>query len=118
VCYVNGLFVAVATGGTGNRVMTSGVLDNITEPDTNIPRTNISNTWEKDQSFSGNINISSGSVYKVNGTQVVGARGSAIADISTADATDLASAITLANDTKAKVNTILAMLRTHGLIAP
>jgi hypothetical protein len=48
-------------------------------------------------------------VLKVNGTQVVGARQAAIAD--------LVGAATLA-DTITKVNALLAMLRTHGLIAP
>jgi hypothetical protein len=55
--------------------------------------------------------------YKVSNTKVVGGQASAIADVSTADATDLTSAIALANANKAKINTILAMLRTHGLIA-
>lgn len=42
----------------------------------------------------------------------------AIADIATADATDLASAETLANATKAKFNTLLAELRIAGIILP
>ncbi len=65
----------------------------------------------------GSVNIASGQGYKVAGTKVVGGQASAIADVSTADATDLASAIALANANKSKINTILAMLRTHGLIA-
>jgi hypothetical protein len=65
----------------------------------------------------GSVNIASGQGYKVAGTKVVGGQASAIADVSTADATDLASAIALANANKAKINSILAMLRTHGLIA-
>jgi hypothetical protein len=65
----------------------------------------------------GSVNIASGQGYKVAGIKVVGGQASAIADISTADATDLTSAIALANANKAKINTILAMLRTHGLIA-
>jgi hypothetical protein len=65
--------------------------------------------------FSGApINASS---YRVLNTKVLGGQASAIADVSTADATDLASAVALANANKAKINTILAMLRTHGLIA-
>jgi hypothetical protein len=56
-------------------------------------------------------------VLKIDGTQVVKEQQSAIADVSTADATDLASAVALANANKAKINSILAMLRTHGLIA-
>lgn len=41
----------------------------------------------------------------------------AIADIATADATDLASAEALANANKAKINAILAALRAAGIIA-
>jgi nucleoside-diphosphate-sugar epimerase len=41
----------------------------------------------------------------------------AIADITTADATDEASAVTLTNDNKAKINEILAMLRTLTAIS-
>lgn len=41
----------------------------------------------------------------------------AIADIATADATDLASAQALANANKAKINAILAALRAAGIIA-
>lgn len=44
--------------------------------------------------------------------------GIAVADIATADAADLATAIALANATKAKVNALLAVLRTAKVIAP
>lgn len=59
-----------------------------------------------DVTYGGNVDLSSGKVYKVNGTQVVGARQTG----TPADATDLASAIALVNDLKAK-------LVAHGLIA-
>lgn len=42
----------------------------------------------------------------------------AIADIATADAADLATAIALANATKAKVNELLAALRINGSLLP
>jgi hypothetical protein len=45
------------------------------------------------------------------------AAAAAVADIATADATDAASAVTLANATKAKVNALLAALRAAGLLA-
>ena len=51
------------------------------------------------------LTIGSGMVYKVNGTQVVGAQGAAVAD-----ATDAATAIT-------QLNALLARCRAHGLIA-
>lgn len=43
---------------------------------------------------------------------------SAITDVTTADATDAATAVTLANANKAKINAILAALRSAGVIAP
>jgi hypothetical protein len=42
----------------------------------------------------------------------------AIADVTTADATDLATVITLANDLKAKLNALLAAMRTAGHLTP
>ncbi len=52
------------------------------------------------------LNLTTGRVYKVAGTQVVGPRGAALP----ADATDLASAITL-------INAIKARMVAHGLVA-
>lgn len=46
--------------------------------------------------------------------QLIGA--GTIADISEADATDAATAIVLANANKAKINEILAVLRTAGTL--
>jgi hypothetical protein len=57
---------------------------------------------------------------KIAGTKVVGARGTAVADVASADATDLATVITLANETKAQLNALLNRVRTatgHGLIS-
>lgn len=54
----------------------------------------------------GDIGLASGKVYKVDGTQVVGARQTG----TPADATDLATALTLVNALKAK-------LVAHGLIS-
>jgi hypothetical protein len=42
----------------------------------------------------------------------------AITDVTTADATDLATVITLANDLKAKINQLLAAMRTANHLAP
>lgn len=55
--------------------------------------------------------------YKKSGVQVVGAQGAAVADASSPDATDLATAITLVNELKAQLNTAFARLRAHGLWA-
>ena len=57
-------------------------------------------------------------LWDAGGNQVVSARQAAVATVASADATDLASALTLANETKAQLNDLLAKLRTHGLIAP
>lgn len=40
----------------------------------------------------------------------------AVADVASANATDLASAITLANETKAQLNTLLSNLRSAELL--
>ena len=42
----------------------------------------------------------------------------AVADVATADATDLATVITLANDLKAKINELLAKARTANHLTP
>ena len=57
---------------------------------------------------------------KVAGTKVLGAQGAAVANVASADATDLATVLTLANETKAQLNAWLARARAsggHGLIA-
>lgn len=57
--------------------------------------------------------------FKVGTNYVVKARGAAVADVASVDASDLATAITLANETKAQLNLLLARVRAatgHGLI--
>jgi hypothetical protein len=56
--------------------------------------------------------------YKVGSNYVVKARGAAVADVASADASDLATAITLVNELKTQVNLAFARLRSttgHGL---
>lgn len=74
---------------------------------------------------SGTINVTFGSSinvatsFKVATVKVVGAQGAAVADVASPDAVDLASAITLANETKAQLNAWLSRARAatgHGLI--
>ena len=55
--------------------------------------------------ISSSINLASGNVFKINGTQVVGAQGLAVAD-----ATNTTDVIT-------QLNALLARCRAHGLIA-
>jgi hypothetical protein len=64
----------------------------------------------------GFVSIDVTTSYEVAGVKVVGARGAAVADVASADATDLATALTLANETKAQLNALLARVRTHGLV--
>lgn len=55
-----------------------------------------------------------------NGKKVRGKQGAAVSDVASADATDLASVITLANEAKVQLNALLAELRAatgHGIIA-
>lgn len=59
-------------------------------------------------------------LYDANGNPVTFeglTAGTHIAAIATVDATDLASALVLANATKAKVNALIASLQTAGLLA-
>jgi hypothetical protein len=58
--------------------------------------------------------------YRVGLNQIIGTRKAAVADVASADATDLATALTLANETKAQLNALLNRLRAssgHGLIS-
>lgn len=55
------------------------------------------------------INLAAGDVYKIDGTQVVGAQGAVVADA--------AGGVTVDTEARAAINTLLARLRTHGLIA-
>lgn len=58
--------------------------------------------------------------FKVGTNYVVKARGAAVADVASADASDLATVITLANETKTQLNALLSRARAatgHGLIA-
>jgi len=56
-----------------------------------------------------NVDVASGKVYKVNGTQVLGAQGAAVADASGGSIQDA--------EARTALNTLLARMRTHGAIA-
>lgn len=72
------------------------------------------------------INVASANGYQVNGTKVLGVQGAAISSLSAgyvdadfdngSGGTDPQSVADALNDTDAKINTILAALRTHGII--
>lgn len=66
------------------------------------------------------VDIAVATGFKVGANYVVKARGTAVADVASADAIDLATVITLANENKAQLNALLARVRAatgHGLIA-
>jgi hypothetical protein len=77
--------------------------------------------------FSENLELATGKVLKIGTDQVVGARQTAVSATSqeaTANATDLATALTLLNSLKAKYNALqtsyaalITKLQAHGLIA-
>lgn len=58
---------------------------------------------------SAGVNLASGKVLKVNGTQVVSSRGAAVADASGGGTVD--------TEARAAINALLARCRAHGLIA-
>jgi hypothetical protein len=63
-------------------------------------------------------NVTTG--YNVGGNQIIGTRKAAVADVASPNATDLATALTLANETKAQLNALLSRLRAstgHGVIS-
>ncbi len=105
-----------ADGTGGNTIQSSG----ITIDDSN----NIAGA--NNITASNLVNVASTNGYQVNGTKVLGAQGTAIPDLNsihdsgdfsgsqTADLSAIASAF---QDTDDKIDTILAALRTHGIIA-
>lgn len=58
----------------------------------------------------GNLDLQNGGVFRISSTQVVGARQAAVADAT--------GGATVDTEARAAINTLLARLRTHGLIAP
>lgn len=106
-----------ADGTGGNTIQASG----ITIDDTN-------NIAGANNITAGNlVNVTSTNGYQVNGTKVLGAQGSAISSLSASyfdtdfdngsGGTDPQSVADAFNTTNARINLILAALRTHGIIA-
>jgi hypothetical protein len=106
-----------ANGTGGNTIQASG----ITIDDTN-------NIAGANNITAGNlVNVTSTNGYQVNGTKVLGAQGAAISSLSASyfdtdfdngsGGTDPQSVADAFNTTNARINTILAALRTHGIIA-
>lgn len=57
----------------------------------------------------GNFNLEAGGAFRISSTQVVGPRGAAVPDAT--------GGATVDTEARAAINTLLARLRTHGLIA-
>lgn len=103
--------LAVANGGTG-ATTAAGARTSLGAAASGV-NTDISQ-------LNGASQVDVSTSFKKSGVKVVGAQGASVADVASADATDLATALTLANETKAQLNTLLARLRAatgHGLIA-
>jgi len=116
---------ASASGGGGTIGGSTGSTDNrIIRADGTGGSTIQSSAIAIDDSgnVTGGVTADFTTAYKVNGTQVVGAQGAVISDISASynfvgfDNIDVGEVTTQMSDLKDKVNTILARLRAHGLI--
>jgi hypothetical protein len=106
-----------ANGDLGSTIQSSAVLIN---DDNDI-------SGARDITAGNLINVASANGYQVNGTKVLGAQGTAINSLSASyidtdfdngtGGTDPQSVADAFNITDARINTILAALRTHGIIA-
>lgn len=106
-----------STGATGNRILRADGTGGSTVKSSAI-------TIDDSGNVTGAATYDAGTGgYKVSGTKVIGAQSAAEADITlltaiggsdTVDATDIATNFA---DLNTKINSILAKLRTHGLIA-
>jgi hypothetical protein len=106
-----------ANGDLGSTIQPSAVLIN---DDNDI-------SGARDITAGNLINVASANGYQVNGTKVLGAQGTAINSLSASyidtdfdngtGGTDPQSVADAFNITDARINTILAALRTHGIIA-
>jgi hypothetical protein len=120
--YSGGVTVYGNLGATGTCSVTGAISTNSTVTATgNIQGAGITAT----ANIQG-VDINATGVYKVDGTQVVGNQGTAVADVASADApaqtaayvqADVEAIRAVANEAKAQLNTLLARLRAHGLIA-
>lgn len=97
----------------GDPFITYGAIDTIVGvlvPDVSVATHNYAiKTGKGAVDLGDNVNVASGKVYKVNGTQVVAAQQAAIADA--------AGGAVIDAEARAALNTLLSELRTHGLIA-
>jgi hypothetical protein len=107
--------INTAGGGAFAKKIFNGDTTDATDKDTGSIVTEGGIAAEKSIFAGGDLKCSG--VIKIDGTQVLKKQQAAIADESTADASDLATAIALVNALKSKLNTVLAMQRTHGFIA-
>ena len=117
-----------SSGGTDNAIIRADGTGGNTIQSSGITIDDSNNIAGANNVTAGNVvNVTSTNGYQVNGTKVLGAQGAGITDLNDIydywdfdngeDGTDPGSVASAFNDTNARINTILAALRTHGIIA-
>lgn len=117
-----------SSGSTDNAIIRADGTGGNTIQSSSITIDDSNNIAGANNITAGNVvNVTSASGYQVNGTKVLGAQGTAINSLSASyidtdfdngtGGTDPQSVADAFNITDARINTILAALRTHGIIA-
>lgn len=117
-----------SSGSTDNAIIRADGTGGNTIQSSSITIDDSNNIAGANNITAGNVvNVTSASGYQVNGTKVLGAQGAAINSLSASyidtdfdngtGGTDPQSVADAFNITDARINTILAALRTHGIIA-
>lgn len=116
------------SGGTDNAIIRANGTGGNTIQSSSITIDDSNNIAGANNITAGNVvNVTSANGYQVNGTKVLGAQGAGIADLNDvfdygdftngSGGTDPEAVASEFNDTNARINLILAALRTHGIIA-
>ena len=117
-----------SSGGTDNAIIRADGTGGNTIQSSGITIDDSNNIAGANNVTAGNVvNVTSTNGYQVNGTKVLGVQGSAIANLDVSyfdgdftngeDGTDPEAVADAFNITDARINLILAALRTHGIIA-
>lgn len=118
-----------SSGSTDNAIIRADGVDTNEIKSSGITIDNSNNIAGANNITAGNVvNVTSANGYQVNGTKVLGAQGAAITDLNaiysetdfdngSLDHTAPGLVANAFNITNAKINTILAALETHGIIA-
>lgn len=117
-----------SSGSTDNAIIRANGTGGNTIQSSSITIDDSNNIAGANNITAGNVvNVTSANGYQVNGTKVLGAQGAGIADLNDvfdygdftngSGGTDPEAVASEFNDTNARINLILAALRTHGIIA-